>query len=101
MKNAYLFVQSALPGIPLFKTLVQKMKYLEITDKPPLCLPDESRRHLAGNPLDIQVRPETLQYIYDKINIIRQFQPQEVPGIIGEFLFHASALHYLKLMKLH
>ena len=66
--------QPALPCITGGKTVIQEMKNLEIANQTPLGLIDETRRHLAGDTLYVQIRTETLQNIYHKIQILRQIQ---------------------------
>ena len=93
--------QPALPCVAGGKTVIQEMKNLEIADQTPLGLLDETRRHLAGDTLYVQIRTETLQNIYHKFQILRQIQTQEILRNISKFLLDTSTLNQLKLMKLH
>lgn len=77
------------------------MENLEIANKPPAALADETRRDLPGDPLDIQVRTESLKNVRHEIQILVQAELFEALGMLGELLFHGRAFHDLELMELH
>lgn len=89
----------ALPGIPLRQSVIQHMQYLEIPDKTPLSLIDKSRRNLSCYSFYIQIRAQTLQYIYHEVQIFRQFHTKEILRHCSIFLFYAGPFNYLQLME--
>ena len=93
--------QPALPCVAGGKTVIQEMKNLEIADQAPLGLIDETRRHLSGDTLYVQIRTETLQNIYHKIQILRQIQTQEIIWDSRVLLLDARPLDQLQLVELH
>ena len=76
------------------------MQYLEIPDQPPARFAHESRRHFSGNPFNKQIRPQPLEYIDDEVDVLRQFEGQEVLWMGVMFCLHPGPADKLQLVEL-